>query len=76
MHILSLFQCDECGKIASLKSDTDWLEYSDTWHDGFKYQFCENCRDTFQSQERIREDERIVERLSSEKFESATAQIR
>lgn len=52
-----LFSCDNCKINIGLKSDADWENFEDTWHSGLMYQFCPDCKDKIETQERQLEDE-------------------
>lgn len=43
-NLMTIFQCDNCQKLASLKTDADWNKFVETWWEGLLYQFCPDCK--------------------------------
>ncbi len=42
--LISVYQCDKCGKIVALKTERDWNEFRREWHSFNDYQTCSECR--------------------------------
>lgn len=45
MHLISVYSCDQCGNIVSLKTNEDFNKFDDTWSDTVLKQFCPDCKD-------------------------------
>ncbi len=58
--LLTVFQCDGCTEIASLKSTDDWRDFEEKWLDGFYSQFCPNCRKSPSAQAKVAKDVQII----------------
>jgi len=61
---VTVFQCDECQKLISIKSDFEWEAFAKTWHVGFFHDFCPVCRFKISTQARILHDEQIAVKVS------------
>lgn len=58
--LITVFQCDNCSEIASLKTDADWTVFEQTWWEGFKVQFCPNCRGKTETALRMLQDAEMI----------------
>lgn len=58
--LITVYQCDLCPELASLKTDADWLVFEENWWEGFKCQFCPKCRGTVAAKLLMLEDAEII----------------
>ena len=71
LAMITVYQCEDCGRVAVLRHQIEYDVFEETWFNGLKYQFCANCRFKPQAEDRIAEDlERVrtVAELTSTKF--------
>ncbi len=76
--IISLYQCDNCAQIVSLKSREDWEKFEAEWFVGLKYEFCPNCRTRVATLARQLDDEdamKFVLDHSSERVECVNNEV-
>lgn len=67
---ITVVQCDNCPEIESLKTESDVEAFEKKWHDGILFHFCPNCRNKYETQERVVRDKNLdyyLNTLSNEK---------
>lgn len=57
--LITVYQCDNCPNIVSIKTDDDWRTFEQVWWEGIQYQFCPVCRKLAETQSRRISDARI-----------------
>ena len=60
--LITVINCDECGKVVGLKTDEDWRKFESGWWEGFKFQFCPNCAEKPETQTRRMSDSQMMYR--------------
>ena len=58
--LITVINCDECGKVTGLKTDEDWSKFENDWWEGFKYQFCPVCCEKPETQTRRLSDSQMM----------------
>ncbi len=66
--LITVFQCDNCPTVAGLKTDVEWTDFEKTWWEGFRFQFCPECKEAPQTEAR-RENDRLLFAASIQKRE-------
>lgn len=45
LAVVSVIECDGCGKVIALKNDEEWENYDSEWIDSLMHQYCADCKD-------------------------------
>lgn len=62
--LITIFQCDCCKKLTSLKTTEDWKIFEETWLDGVYSQFCSDCGKSPENKARVVDDARMISELA------------
>lgn len=43
--LISIYSCDFCGQVASLKTEADWQNFEKVWLDSIVHHYCPKCKE-------------------------------
>lgn len=61
---ISVYNCDLCNRIETVRSEREYTRFQNFWHDGWKYSLCQDCRYSPRAAPLIREDDRFEKNLA------------
>lgn len=61
--LITVFSCDDCGKIVGLKTDADWRRFDTQWADSVRHQFCLVCKEKRANLALMEMDARFLENI-------------
>ncbi|MBX7170177.1 MAG: hypothetical protein K1X72_04415 [Pyrinomonadaceae bacterium] len=56
LKTVTVYQCDECQKVTTVKSNEEFKQFEAEWHSSINYDFCPPCQMKDTTQARIIED--------------------
>lgn len=60
---VTVFECDGCHAMTSVKSDAEFEVFETSWHTGLLCDFCPQCRNTPTALTRIAAEKQSIARL-------------
>lgn len=67
LAMIQVIQCEDCDTVAVLKDFAEHEAYEAAWFDGLKYHFCPKCRHKPQAEDRIAEEQELLETMRGKK---------
>ena len=52
---VTVFECDICHAITSIRNDEEFNEFESTWHTDILHDFCPNCKNSVIAKIKIRQ---------------------
>lgn len=69
---ITIYQCDNCPAIVTVRDEADRRVFNVTWFDGLIYQFCPDCRTTDAVKPKLEKEAAALESLKNFDTEGGT----
>ena len=63
--LITVFSCDDCGRVVGLKTDADWQRFDQNWADSLRHQFCPDCKSKIPNRALLEMDAKFVETIAA-----------